>query len=66
MNLIVFETAVIALTVDDGVLIALFDGAFTNSRCVALLSCTRETAEALTQGLRSIDKPQAKQPDDEI
>jgi hypothetical protein len=66
MDLILFETAVIAITVDDDVLIALFDGdigSITNSRCVALLSCQKETAASLTQSLGSALKPQNLQDD---
>lgn len=61
MHLIFFETVVVAITVKDEVLLALFDGAlddFTNSRCVALCQCEKETAVALTQSLRSILKTQ--------
>lgn len=60
MDLIFFDSALVTLTENGDVVLALFDGdppPVTKSRCVALLSCRKETAAALTQSLGSVLKP---------
>lgn len=56
MEVIGFKSALVTPTEDGSVVIALFNGPVTNSSCVALLSCTKETAETLTQSLCSVLK----------
>jgi hypothetical protein len=68
MQLIFFETALVSITAEGRVLIALFDGSMidtiTKPSCVALLQCEKETSAALTQSLCSILKTQIEQSDD--
>lgn len=61
MEMIFFETAVIGVSVNDIVVVAVLDGPITNSRCVALLSCEKETAAALSRALRSALKRELRQ-----
>lgn len=69
MQLIFFETALVSITWDGRVHISLFDGSMIDRAqkpdAVLLLSCERETAEALTQSLGSVLKTQTTQSDSE-